>query len=527
MEKIVSIIVPVYETEKYIEQCLESIIGQTYKNIEIILIVGNGRDRSEEICRLYARKDQRIRMIIQKERGAGSARNQGVASAQGDYICFVDSDDWIDAHYVEKMLKAITENGAELVECDYYWGPNGNERIGGNSPYVLGDINQIVLFGAPSCWKFMYSKESWLREGLRFSNTVAEDLFLFLYAYRVCKPQCILREPLYYYRVRQGSFTETGKVSAEQYIGLFSMFEELIALYKRKGIWERYIEDVYRMFTAHITIRYRAICEVLDDNEKRRLKVQGDSFLRQKFDREVNCFNRRVIAFGSYNLGRISNSFSADNIADIRYGFSSIISVVSGRSEIDAENSNGYRLKMINKDLSKPLIDDIKLKTPDLLLIDLLEERNNIIKCGDSYITASEVFYESVSTSEEYRVLNRIKGECDELWRQSCDRFTEVLNSLDNSCQIILVEMFLSEYIGTIYGRDYNADENVRVINKKLREYYDYFEKKCPRAKIVHNSDIPERFIYTEKGFEHGELPSHYNHYYYDHISNLIYDIIS
>ena len=90
-----------------------------------------------------------------------------------------------------------------------------------------------------------------------------------------------------------------------------------------------------------------------------------------------------------------------------------------------------------------------------------------------------------------------------------------------------MIEMYLSEYIGTIYDREYNADEYARTVNKKLCEYYDYFERKCPRAVVIRKRDIPENFIYTEKGFEHGELPMHYNYYYYDYISNMISDIIA
>ena len=86
-----------------------------------------------------------------------------------------------------------------------------------------------------------------------------------------------------------------------------------------------------------------------------------------------------------------------------------------------------------------------------------------------------------------------------------------------------------AQALGLPSSRKYEKEDDhyLSQMFKILREYYDYFEKKCPRAKIIRNSDIPERFIYTEKGFEHGELPSHYNHYYYAYVSNLIADMIS
>ena len=105
----VSIIIPVYNAELFIDKCIESIINQTYKNLEIILINDGSSDRSGEICNNYALSDNRIQVIEIKNKGASFARNVGINLATGNYIMFVDSDDWIEKDMIENMIKLLAK----------------------------------------------------------------------------------------------------------------------------------------------------------------------------------------------------------------------------------------------------------------------------------------------------------------------------------------------------------------------------------------------------------------------------------
>ena len=105
MNPVISVIVPVYNVEKYLNQCVNSILAQTYKDFELILVDDGSKDKSGEICDEYVKKDSRIRVFHKKNGGVSSARNYGIDNAQGTYICFVDSDDWVDETYLEDMLK--------------------------------------------------------------------------------------------------------------------------------------------------------------------------------------------------------------------------------------------------------------------------------------------------------------------------------------------------------------------------------------------------------------------------------------
>lgn len=118
-ETLISIIVPVYNVEDYVRKCLDSIINQTYKNIEIIIVNDGSTDNSLKICKEYSKKDNRIILIDQNNQGLSSARNNGIKKSHGQYIGFVDSDDVISPYMYEYLYKAIKEDNSNISICDY------------------------------------------------------------------------------------------------------------------------------------------------------------------------------------------------------------------------------------------------------------------------------------------------------------------------------------------------------------------------------------------------------------------------
>ena len=116
----VSIIVPVYKVESYLPQCIESIINQTYPNLEIILIDDGSPDACGKICDEYAKQDKRIKVFHKQNGGLSDARNYGVARASGEYLSFVDSDDWIEPDMFEVLVKVADDNKADLVNSTVF-----------------------------------------------------------------------------------------------------------------------------------------------------------------------------------------------------------------------------------------------------------------------------------------------------------------------------------------------------------------------------------------------------------------------
>lgn len=116
--ELISVIVPVYKVEPYLDKCVQSIVDQTFQNLEIILVDDGSPDNCPAMCDAWAAKDDRIKVIHKENGGLSDARNAGLAVATGDYIAFVDSDDWIDIHYLYHLYRAIQETGAGIAACD-------------------------------------------------------------------------------------------------------------------------------------------------------------------------------------------------------------------------------------------------------------------------------------------------------------------------------------------------------------------------------------------------------------------------
>ena len=179
MEK-VSIIIIIYKVDRYLRECLQSVISQTYKNLEIICVVGKGDTACENIVDEYAVKDDRIVVIKSEPRGTADARNRGLSALTGDYIAFVDGDDYIKDDMIEVMVNAAKRHGAEVsVVGKYYLYENCTDGTEENTEQVLSvkDAFKIILYQEGfflHLWDKLYKRE--LFEGVRFpEGKLVED----------------------------------------------------------------------------------------------------------------------------------------------------------------------------------------------------------------------------------------------------------------------------------------------------------------------------------------------------------------
>lgn len=188
----ISVIVPVYNSEKRLHKCIDSILGQTYTNFELLLINDGSTDRSGTICDEFAKKDERVKVFHKENRGASSARNEGIDNAKGEYICFVDSDDYVSDDYLSAfMVDALKQDKYTLViqrlineidgvvvkQPEYKHGLYSEKEIS-----ELFSLNNISKRGYPVCK--LYNSEIVNRFGIRFNPEIhfCEDL-LFMLAY--------------------------------------------------------------------------------------------------------------------------------------------------------------------------------------------------------------------------------------------------------------------------------------------------------------------------------------------------------
>lgn len=163
---IVSVIVPVYKVENYLERCVSSIIGQTFRDIEVILVDDGSPDRCGEMCNEWAKKDERVKVIHKENGGLSDARNAGIEIATGDYLFFVDSDDWLDADMIEILYKVLIEYNADIAECSYrnLYSDGVKEETLCTAEIITGD-NVFALEGMldwkyfkPNAWNKLYKR---------------------------------------------------------------------------------------------------------------------------------------------------------------------------------------------------------------------------------------------------------------------------------------------------------------------------------------------------------------------------------
>lgn len=248
--ELVSIIVPVYNVEKYISECIESIINQTYKNLEIILVNDGSTDNSLKICNTYKDKDDRILIIDKRNGGLSDARNYGINIARGKYFCFIDSDDYVDEKYVELLYKAIKENNVDLALCnivsvnddkialekftyDNSYIKSGKEIL--NDYYNGHHVEDIVA------WNKMYSRE--LFNEYRYNvGKIHEDEFLtYKILYNLDKVAIVGIE-LYNYRKNNASIVNK-KFNIKR-LDMLEAFEERLEFFKEKNERKLYIETL-------------------------------------------------------------------------------------------------------------------------------------------------------------------------------------------------------------------------------------------------------------------------------------------
>lgn len=244
----ISIIIPVYNVEKYLKKCLESVINQTMTEIEIICVNDGSTDSSPHILKEFAQKDHRIKIINKENGGIASARNRGLEYATGEYIGFVDSDDWIEPHMYEILYNNAKKHDKDMVMCLAHLFDEKNQELLYNNPYfTLECFNESfddVVFNHQDTTNFLFKinvtpwnkiyKTSFLKknkitfpEGLDF-----EDNTFFYESYLKANKVSLVRKHLYFYRInRRGSFITTGNKRFFDVIPIQNLNETLVREY--------------------------------------------------------------------------------------------------------------------------------------------------------------------------------------------------------------------------------------------------------------------------------------------------------
>ena len=279
----VSIIVPVYQVEKYIRQCVDSILAQTFTDFELILVDDGSKDKSGQICDEYARMDKRVKVIHKENGGAADTRNRGMDQAVGNYVMFVDSDDYIAPTMLECLYRNMLNENADIAACNYlYFYENDRQKD------FATNVKSEVLTGAEifyyrknernyGFWTVVWNKlmKRQTVGKVRFrSGKYYEDEFWANEIYQMDIKIVTIQECLYYYRQHENSTMRQKKIARS--LDLIEAYQERIYIYLKE---QKYAEQAYKVLVY--SLEYLEESKRLITNEDERKKyIQAEKLTR-------------------------------------------------------------------------------------------------------------------------------------------------------------------------------------------------------------------------------------------------------
>lgn len=289
----VSIIVPFYNVEKYIEKCLTSLVNQTLEEIEIILVNDGSKDNSIKVAKDFEQKyPAKIRYYEKPNGGLGDARNFGIKFAKGEYIAFLDSDDYVEPTMYEEMYEMAIKEKSDMVECDFWWEYPNKKKDDRGVEYK--NQNDMLLKARVVAWNKLIKKDIYVKHpearfavGLRY-----EDVEGFYKILPYINKVSFIRKPFIHYVQRNNSISNTQNKKNEE---MFIVLDNVLNYYKEKNIYEKFEKELEYTYTRYL------LCSSL----KRISKIQEKQIRKDLLEKTWNELNTK---FPDWKKNKILNS---------------------------------------------------------------------------------------------------------------------------------------------------------------------------------------------------------------------------
>lgn len=274
---LVSVIVPIYRVEKYLEECVESILNQTYRNLEILLVDDESPDRCGEICDRYARTDPRVRVLHLKNGGAAAARNAGLRAATGSYISFVDADDALLPRALTHMVQLLEETGADIVQCGFR-----NVYVNGTQPHCGGSERRVFSttdylrqftedWTCALCWDKLFRREVLKDVFFEEGHLIDDEFFTYQGAMNA---RTVVYDPtaVYDHRQRASSVTKnTSTIYRKNLDALDAIHKRMLDVTKRFPELKKHYESHYADYLLYYATTDRITLNTVRQIRKRLL----------------------------------------------------------------------------------------------------------------------------------------------------------------------------------------------------------------------------------------------------------------
>ncbi len=279
----VSVIVPAYNSEKYINKCLDSLVNQTLKEIEIVVINDGSTDKTSAILNSYLTKyPLKIKVINQENQGIAEARNRGIELASGRTIAFLDSDDFVDLEMYEKLYNKMESMDYDIVSSTFYYHYDDHDDMGikdlNGDILTFKDLKKYFLKLYPVIWNKLYKQE--LVKGIKFKNVYAEDVeFLYSILPKV-KKVGFVPEPLYYYYQREKS---ESKVFTEKLFDYIYNFNSLYQDYQKNDYFKHFLKEFEFVYVRYLYATFLKRSATLDKELRENAYKVAKKNVKEKF----------------------------------------------------------------------------------------------------------------------------------------------------------------------------------------------------------------------------------------------------
>lgn len=277
----VSVIVPIYNVEKYLEKCINSLLSQTLEDIQIILVNDGSKDNSGNIAREYEKNNKNRIIYVEKENGGLSdARNYGLKYATGDFIAFLDSDDYIEKNAYEEMYNKAIEENVDYVECDFIWEFPNKIRVDKQYPYK--NKKEMLSFVRVVAWNKLIKRQLITDNNLEFPKGLRYEDVEFTYKLiPFVNKFAYVDKPFIHYVQREGSIAN---VQNERTAEIFTVLDNVIEFYKKNNIYEEYRNELEYNYARYLLCSsLKRMCKIKDKTIREKLLTESWERLNLNF----------------------------------------------------------------------------------------------------------------------------------------------------------------------------------------------------------------------------------------------------
>ena len=277
----VSVIVPIYNVEKYLEKCINSLLSQTLEDIQIILVNDGSKDNSGNIAKEYEKNNKDRVIYVEKENGGLSdARNYGLKYATGDFIAFLDSDDYIEKNAYEEMYNKAIEENADYVECDFIWEFPNKIRVDKQYPYK--NKKEMLSFVRVVAWNKLIKRQLITDNNLEFPKGLRYEDVEFTYKLiPFVNKFAYVNKPFIHYVQREGSIAN---VQNERTAEIFTVLDNVIEFYKENNIYDEYRDELEYNYARYLLCSsLKRMCKIKDKSIREKLLTESWERLNSNF----------------------------------------------------------------------------------------------------------------------------------------------------------------------------------------------------------------------------------------------------